>query len=131
MSFLGNRITGERNMIWARRNHAMLIKCLVASILGLPVVSQAQAGKVKVWLHDRPEQFDKAQLKQAVVTNEGAIRLSRRLQPLAELDAAHVWDIVENKQGDLIVATGNEGKIFHVSPEAKITVAFESQDTEV
>jgi hypothetical protein len=100
-------------------------------MIGLALVSQARAGKVKVWHHDRPEQFDKAQLKQTVVTNEGVIRLSRQLQPLAGLDAAHVWDVVEDKQGNLFVATGNEGKIFRVTPEGRITVAFESQDTEV
>lgn len=131
MSISGKEISGEGNTTWALRNRIMFIKCFVAAILVLPVVSQARAGKVKVWLHDRPEQFDKAQLKQAVVTNEGAIRLSRRLQPFVELDAAHVWDIVEDKQGNLIVATGNEGKVFLVTGEGKITVAFESQDTEV
>src|SRR4029077_890361 len=85
------------------------IRGLAALILSLVLLSSAQAGKVKVWHHDRPEHFDKAQLKHAVVSNEGAVRLSKRLEPLAGLDAAHVWDIVEDKQGNLFVATGNEG----------------------
>src|SRR5215471_6779563 len=89
-----------------------LLGGLAVLILSLALVSSARAGKVKVWHHDRPEHFDKAQLKQAVVSNEGAIRLSKQLQPLVGLDAAHVWDIVEDKQGNLFVATGNEGKIF-------------------
>jgi hypothetical protein len=91
----------------------------------------AQAGKVKVWHHDRPEHFDKAQFKQAVVSNEGAIRLSKQLEPLVGLDAAHVWDIVEDKHGNLFVATGNEGKIFQVTLEGKVSIAYESEDTEV
>jgi hypothetical protein len=107
------------------------MKPSLAALIGLALVSQARAGKVKVWHHDRSEHFDKAQFKQTVVTNEGAIRLSRQLQPLASLDVAHVWDVVEDKQGNLFVATGNEGKIFLVTPEGKITVAYESQDTEV
>jgi hypothetical protein len=116
-----------------RLNHrrGTLVAGLVALILGHALVSSAQAGKVKVWHHDRPEHFDKAQLKQAVVSNEGALRLSKQLEPLAGLDAAHVWDIVEDKQGNLFVATGNEGKVFQVTPQGKVSVAYETQDTEV
>src|SRR5436190_8689817 len=73
---------------------------LSALVLGLVWISSAQAGKVKVWHHDRPEHFDKAQLKQAVVSNEGAVRLSKQLQPLVGLDAAHVWDVLEDKRGN-------------------------------
>src|SRR5947209_2713213 len=104
---------------------------LSALVLGQVWISSAQAGKVKVWHHDRPEHFDKAQLKQAVVSNEGAIRLSKQLQPLVGLDAVHVWDIVEDKHANLFVATGNEGKIFQVTPQGKVSVAYESQDAEV
>src|SRR6266481_6089211 len=66
---------------------------LSAFVLGRVWISSAHAGKVKVWHHDRPEHFDKAQFKQTVVSNEGVIRLSKQLQPLVGLDAAHVWDI--------------------------------------
>jgi hypothetical protein len=107
------------------------IRGLTALILSLVLLSSAQGGKVKVWHHDRPEHFDKAQLKHAVVSNEGAVRLSKQLEPLAGLDAAHVWDIVEDKQGNLFVATGNEGKIFQITPQGKVSIACESQDTEV
>ncbi len=131
MSHLGKSIGGEAKTTWTHRCLPLLMNYTVAAMVGLAVVPYARAGKVKVWHHDRPEQFDKAQLKQTVVTNEGSIRLSRQLQPLAALDAAHVWDVVEDKQGNLFVATGNEGKILLVTPEGKITVALESQDTEV
>src|SRR5207302_3606265 len=104
---------------------------LAALMLSQTFVTSVQAGKVKVWHHDRPEHFDKAQLKQAVVSNEGAVRLSKQLEPLTGLDAAHVWGIVEDKQGNLFVATGNEGKIFEVTPQGKVSIAYESQDTEV
>src|SRR5438093_3500846 len=113
------------------RRQSLTILGLITLAIGQALPSSAQAGKVKVWHHDRPEHFDKAQLKQAVVSNEGAVRLSKQLQPFARLDAAHVWDIVEDRHGNLFVATGNEGKIFQVAPEGKVSVAYESQDTEV
>src|SRR5262249_49564132 len=94
-------------------------------------VASAEAGKVKVWHHHTPAQYDKAQLKQAVVSSEGIVRLSRQLRPLAGLDATHVWDVVEDRDGNLYVATGDDGKIFKVSPEGKVSVAYAGEDSQV
>src|SRR5262249_23056774 len=44
---------------------------------------------------------------------------------------AHVWDVVEDGAGNLLVATGSEGKLFRVTAEGKVSVAFASDDSEV
>jgi hypothetical protein len=93
--------------------------------------SVVYAGKVKVWQHCTPSHHEKAQFKGTVVSNEGALRLSRQLRPLARVDAAHVWDLVEDRNGNLFVATGNEGKIFKVTPDGRSTVVYQSEDSEV
>src|SRR3954453_21916058 len=93
--------------------------------------SLCHAAKVKVWHHDAPSHYEKAQLKQAVVSSEGALRLSRQLKPLAGLDATHVWDVVEDKDGNLFVATGDEGKIFKVTPDGKITVVYAGEESQI
>jgi hypothetical protein len=100
-------------------------------LLALAILPIAQAGKVKVWHHHAPAQYDKAQFKQAVITSEGTLKLSRQLKPLAALDATHVWDIVEDKDGNLYVATGAEGKVYKVAPDGKATVVFEGQESQV
>ena len=89
------------------------------------------AAKVKVWYQHTPAQYDKAQLKQIVPSNEGVLRLSRQLRPLAGLDAAHVWDMVEDRDGNLFVATGDEGKIYKVSADGKPVVVYAGQQSEV
>src|SRR6266852_3080280 len=91
----------------------------------------AKAGKVKVWHHHTPAQYEKAHLNQAVVSNEGAVRLSRQLRPLASLDAAHVWDVAEDRDGNLYAATGDEGKIYKIAPDGKTSVAYSSEDSQV
>jgi hypothetical protein len=95
----------------------------------LPV--PAQAAKVKVWHHHSPAQFEKARFTNAVVTSEGALRLARRLRPLATLRATHVWAVVQDRAGDLLVATGDEGKVFKVTPEGHVSVAFACEDSQV
>src|SRR5437764_8459133 len=79
----------------------------------------SEAAKVKVWHHTSPSNYEKAQLKGVVVSNEGTLHLSRQLKPLAGLDATHVWDVIEDKVGNVIVATGDDGKIFKVTPDGK------------
>jgi hypothetical protein len=102
---------------------------VVAVMLMCP--SLLLAAKVKVWHQHAPGQYDKAQLKQTVVSSEGALRLSRQLRPLAGLDASHVWDVVEDREGSLYVATGNEGKIYKVPAEGKPVVAYAGEQSQV
>src|SRR5262245_20675179 len=97
----------------------------LTAIVVLLVAPLAGAAKVKVWHHHAPAHFDKAQWMQTVVSNEGALRLSRQLKPLAGINAAHVWDVVEDAQGNLYVATGDEGKLYRITPDGKASVAFE------
>jgi hypothetical protein len=109
--------------------HRYLVPTAAAVLLFLP--SAGLAAKVKVWHHSAPAQFEKARLKHAVISSEGALRLSRQLKPLATLEATHVWDVVEDKDGNLFAATGDEGKIYKVTPEGKISVAFASEDSQI
>src|SRR5437868_12857228 len=109
----------------------MMLRSLLITAALLCTPTLCQAAKVKVWHHNTPAHYDKAQLKGAVVSNEGALRLSRQLKPLAGLDATHVWDVVEDRDGNLFVATGDEGKLYKVTPEGKVSVAFDSEDSQV
>src|SRR5438270_1112095 len=106
-----------------------VLAATAAAFVCLPSLSQA--AKVKVWHHHTPAHYDKAHLKDAVVSSEGALRLARQLKPLAGLDATHVWDVVEDKDGNLLVATGDEGKLFKVTPDGKVSVLFTSADSQI
>jgi hypothetical protein len=105
---------------------------LLVGVAALLITSHwLHAAKVKVWFHHKPEHHEPAELQQAVITSEGTLRLARRLKPLADLKAAHVWDIVEDKQGNLFVATGDEGTIYKVSPAGETSVAFACDESQV
>ncbi len=103
----------------------------IPAIILLSLPSLADAAKVKAWHHSSPSSYDRARLKGAVVSSEGALRLSRQLKPLAGLDATHVWDVLEDADGNLIVATGDEGKVFKVTPDGKATVLYSADDSQV
>lgn len=93
--------------------------------------SLLMAAKVKVWHQHTPAQYEKAQLRQVVVSSEGILRLSRQLRPLAGLDASHVWDMVEDRDGNLYVATGTPGEIYKVPPGGKPAVVYSGEQSQV
>jgi hypothetical protein len=100
-------------------------------LAGLLVAASADAGKVKTWYHHAAADYDKAKFDRAVVSNQGTLRLARELRPLADLDAAHVWDIVEDAAGNLIVATGDDGKLFRVGADGKAKLLTQSKESQV
>lgn len=102
---------------------------LVAAALLIP--ASADAAKVKTWQQHAPAHYDKARFHNAVVSSEGGLRLARQLKPLAALEAMHVWDVVEDRAGNLFVATGDEGKIYKVTPEGKVSVAWAGADPQI
>jgi hypothetical protein len=106
-----------------------ILPATVAVLLFLPAASQA--AKVKVWHHSSPAHFEKARLKHTVISSEGALRLSRQLRPLASVDAAHVWAVVEDKAGNLFAATGDEGKIYKVAPDDSVTVVSAGEGSQI
>src|SRR5438128_2688287 len=115
----------------ARGTTIMLRTMLTATAAVLCLPALCPAAKVKVWQHHAPGHFEKALLHQAVVSSEGALRLSRQLKPLTSIDATQIWDIAEDKEGNLYVATGDDGKLFKVSPAGKVTLAYTSEDSQI
>lgn len=109
----------------------MPIRTFSIGLLLLLVPSPTQAAKVKVWHPHQQSHYDKAKFKDAVVTSEGALRLSRLVKPLPGLEASNVWDLAEDKAGNLYVATGDEGKLYKVTPDGKVTLIYTSKDSHI
>src|ERR1051325_389649 len=105
-----------------------LVHLLVLAI-AVFLQSTADAAKVKVWLQSQQSSFEKAKFKDAVVTSEGVLRLSRQVKPFAGLDVANVWDLVEDTKGNLYAATGDEGKLFKITADGKSSVVHASKDS--
>ncbi len=104
-------------------------RLLVVLSLALLNHSAADAAKVKVWHQYQQTHFEKAKFKDAVVTSEGVLRLSRLVKPLGGIDAANVWDLAEDKAGNLYAATGDDGKLYKITPDGKANVLYTSKES--
>ena len=103
----------------------------IATTILLLLPTFGLAAKVKFWQHHSAAQYEKALFQQAVVSSEGALHLARQLKPLTAIDAMHVWDIVEDKEGNLFVATGDDGKLFKITADGKASVIYTSDDGQI
>lgn len=109
----------------------MPFRLLLAIALLIAATVPASAGKVKTWQAESAASYDKAKLQNAVVSDQGVLRLSRRLKPLAKIDAAHVWDVAEDADGNLIAATGDEGKLYRIKPDGEVDVLHDGKDSQI
>src|SRR5262245_20332581 len=114
-----------------RENRGRALALLALGLAWLAVVDRARAAKVKAWHHATPGAYEKASLRRAVVSNTGVLRLSRRLHPLAALEANHVWAVAEDGDGNLCAGTGDEGKVYKVTPDGKARVAYSAEASQV
>jgi hypothetical protein len=109
----------------------MTRKILAAVLVLAALCASLHAARVKVWHQHSSSQYEKAHFSNTVISNEGTLRLSRQLRPLANLDATHVWDLLEDRDGNLIAATGDEGKIYKITPDGTVSVVFTAASSQV
>src|SRR4051812_11368330 len=108
-----------------------MYKSISSAFLLLSLAGLAGAARVKVWHHNRPGDHDRAKLSGLVMTSTGSLRLARKLRALTGLDSTHVWALAEDRAGNLYAGTGDEGKVFRVSPQGKATLAYTSEHSQV
>lgn len=104
---------------------------LLIAAFAMLVPAPCLAAKVKVWHENTPSAYDKAHFKQAVIDSEGVVQLAHQLKPLVGLDASRVWSVVEDRQRNLYIATGDDGKLYRLTPDGKLSVAFDSDESEI
>jgi hypothetical protein len=110
------------------------MKKYIAVLITIPLAwagSAAWAGKVDAWRQRTAADFEKGQFKRTVTSDRGQIRLSRELTPWCDLGAAYVWDLAQDKAGNVYAATGDQGRIFKVTPDGKSSVLYDSDEQHI
>jgi outer membrane protein assembly factor BamB len=104
----------------------------VCVLLALAIVTPLASGtKSKVWQQNEARHYERAVMQRVVLSAEGAVRLSRPLVSMASLDVSHIWAVAAEKDGFLYAATGSQGKLYKISPQGEVSLAYQSKDSQM
>lgn len=109
----------------------MRIRRCLSVLLIVFVPSLAWGTKSKVWQQQEARHYERATLQRTVLSAEGTVRLSRRLESYASLDASHVWAVATDGLGFTYAATGSTGKLFKIGPNGEVSLAYQSKDSQL
>ncbi len=107
----------------------MFLRIISITSILLLASPAAFAGKLKTWHVQGQSAYADAHFENAVIGSQGSIRLAQSLSPLAgaKFEAGQVWDMVEDREGGLYVATGGDGKLLKISPAGEPVVLYENK----
>jgi Two component regulator propeller len=91
-----------------------LAALLSAAGLTLAAV-ELPASETRIWLSDSASDFSTGEARGVSVTGDGALSLSRGIQPVAGIGEAAIFAAVEAPDGALYLGTGDAGKILRVT----------------
>ena len=128
----GNEMSHFRSALHVRsrslRTWIALFELAVVS--GLVVSANA---KVETWRQEGAGAFAKAHRDGVVISDNGRVRLGHALTPLGAIGVERVWDLARTREGTLLAASGDSGKVLGREPKAGATwsVVYDSGDSQV
>jgi len=85
----------------------------------------------KLWKQSTQADFENDILQKVRTTSENDVRLAPSVELFADLPEDYVWCLLPDGSGGLYAGTGNQGRIYHIAPDGKAAVLYDSEDLEV
>ena len=74
------------------------IRIVLALMVVALVAGPALAVSPKYWIHDTASEFLQGEVDGVSITRDGTLRLSPKVEELAELEEPYVWDVAVDGQ---------------------------------
>ena len=94
-------------MRWLVRPCALVVPLLWAAV--------AAGGVLKTWEQDDADAFRRGRAEGVVITDRGRLLLGHPIEATAPLEAARVWDLAVDAEGDVWAATGDHGRVYRMA----------------
>jgi hypothetical protein len=107
---------------------------IASSFMGVVVLLAATVhAKVETWRQEGAGAFAKAHREGIVISDTGRVRLGHALAPMGAIGVERVWDLARTREGILLAATGDAGRVLGREPKAGATwsVVYDSLDSQV
>jgi WD40 repeat protein len=95
-----------------------------SALLALSTVPVAQAVNTAPVDQDTFAEFSPGEFDNVSLTSEGHLELAPAMTNSADVPDPVVWAAVQDAQGNVFFGTGNQGKIFKLTPKGELSVFF-------
>lgn len=102
--------------------HAILIAAFLITPLFVPGASAVVTQKVT---HDTFDAFSGGDFENVSLTSAGHLELAPAITNLAGVTDPIIWATVQDKKGNIYIGTGNEGKVYKLTPKGELSTFFE------
>ena len=109
-----------------RRSSPLLTFALVLACAAL-----ARAAAPVFWVVATQAEFLKGEVENLSIDSEGRVLLGPTIDPVADPAAPAIWSVIRSPRGGLLAGTGHEGRVYHIAPDGRATMVFDSSELEV
>jgi len=102
--------------------HAILIAMLLAAPSFIPGARAVVTQKVT---HDTFDAFSGGDFENISLTSDGHLELAPAITNLATVNDPIIWAAVQDKKGNIYFGTGNQGKVYKLTPKGELSTFFE------
>ncbi|MCZ6751419.1 MAG: WD40 repeat domain-containing protein [Acidobacteria bacterium] len=102
-----------------------------AVVVGLLVSSGAWAVNTQFWSSATFEDFERGDLNGVSLSREGRMTLAPKLEELFSTDQAMIWAVAQDKQGNVYLGTGHNGKVFRMGPELEGSLFYDAPESDI
>ena len=93
--------------------------------------SATRAAATRIWVCDSASDFSTGEARGVSVAMDGTLVLSRESRRVDGISEATLFSAVRDREGNILIGTGNEGKILRVLPAGKVEALATLPEKEV
>lgn len=102
------------------------VTILIAALLIAPsFVPGARAVVTQKVTHDTFDAFRGGDFENVSLTSDGHLELAPGITNLANVADPIIWAAVQDKKGNIYLGTGNQGKVYRLTPKGELSTFFE------
>jgi hypothetical protein len=102
-----------------------------AAVLALGFVPVARAVVTEKVNHDTYAEFSPGEFESISLTSDGHLALAPAMTNLASVTDPIIWAAVQDEKGNMFFGTGNQGKVYRLTPKGELSTFFEPNEVMV
>jgi len=107
------------------RGIALAVLC--AALISTPL----WGASAQAWRHRTRGEREQGELKGVSLMNDGTLTLGPALESLASVADPYLWALARDSRGNIYAGSGNEGKVYRLGKDGRLSLLFDSPELEV